>query len=107
MKIKIRRATASSTTETPAIASGENVAGEPILGSSQVGSTRYDTLYVGARDGSSWKKVAMSSFTPAFENADSGGVNASLGMYSLWFGTQAEYDAISQKDQNTFYFITE
>lgn len=106
MKIKIRRAAANSTTATPAIGT-ENVAGEPILGMCTVGSTQYDTMYVGARDGNSWKRVAMSSFTPAFENADSGGVNASLGMYSLWFGTQAEYDAISTKDQNTFYFITE
>lgn len=107
MKIKVRRATTSSTNPTPNIASGENVAGEPILGTCTVGSTQYDTMYVGARDGNSWKRVAMSAFTPAFENADSGGVNASLGMYSLWFGSQSDYDAITTKDPNTFYFITE
>ena len=43
------------------------------------------------------------STTPVYFN---GGV-ATACAFSMWSGTQAQYDAITTKDSNTFYFITE
>lgn len=34
-------------------------------------------------------------------------VNAASGTKTIWTGTQSEYDAVSTKDANTLYFITE
>lgn len=34
-------------------------------------------------------------------------ISGSIAMYDFWFGTQAQYDAITTKDPNTFYFINE
>lgn len=34
-------------------------------------------------------------------------INTQLDGKTIWTGTQAEYDAITTKDSNTLYFVTE
>ena len=100
MKIQIKRK--SGSTVLPATGS----AGEPILSTRAVGSSNPDSMYIRSLDGSSWKGIAMTAYTPGYENAESTTVSP-FSQYILWFGTQAQYDAITTKDSNTFYFITE
>lgn len=100
MKIQIKRKTGS--TVLPSTGS----AGEPILSTRAVGSSNLDSVYIRSLDGTSWKGIAMTAYTPGYENADSTTVSP-FSQYILWFGTQAQYDAITTKDANTFYFITE
>ena len=113
MKIKLKRRSSSNSAAVPTIASGEDIIGEPVWGKSTVGSTDYQTLFIGGTNNTTpstqeWKKVSMAEFTPAYENAGQNpSVSGSIAMYSFWFGTQTQYDAITTKDPNTFYFITQ
>lgn len=104
MKIQIKRK--SGSTVLPSTSAG---AGEPILSTSTIGdgSTAYDTMYIRNLSNNAWKKVSMADFTPAYEEAGSSSVTGAFGNYSLWFGTQAQYNAIATKDPDTFYFITQ
>ena len=105
MKIQIKRKTGNYATPTGTVNSGEPVLGTTTIGG---GSTQFDTLYIGGLGNNpSWKKVSMAEFTPAYVEQGESQVNFSIGMYSFWFGTQAQYNNIQTKDANTFYFITE
>ena len=101
MKIQFRRK--SGNTVLPA-AQG---AAEPILSTLTIGNNTYDTIYIRNLANTDWKAVAMTEFTPTYAEATSTDINASVGNYSFWFGTQAQYDAIQTKDPDTFYFITQ
>ena len=106
MKIQIRRKTGSTV-----LPSTENAgAGEPILSTTTIGTgasaTTHDTLYIRNLANTDWLRVAMSSFTPAYQNVNNSTVTP-FSQYTLWFGTQSAYDQISPKDNDTFYFITQ
>lgn len=100
MQIRIKRKGGST------VLPSTGASGEPILTTRTIGSSNPDAMYIRSLDGNSWKGVAMTAFTPGYENADSTTVSP-FSQYILWFGTQAQYDAITTKDTNTFYFITE
>ena len=100
MKIQIKRKTGST------VLPNTGSAAEPILMTRTVGSANPDAMYIRSLDGNSWKGVAMTAFTPGYEESASTTVSP-FSQYLLWFGTQQQYDAITTKDDNTFYFITQ
>ena len=51
-----------------------------------------------------WKKLATTSDIPTTLPANGGNANT-VGGYTIWVGTQSEYDAISSKSSTTIYFI--
>ena len=51
-----------------------------------------------------WKKLATISDIPTSLPANGGNANT-VGGYTIWTGTQSEYDAISSKSSTTIYFI--
>ena len=51
-----------------------------------------------------WKKLATISDIPTTLPANGGNANT-VGGYTIWTGTQSEYDAISSKSSTTIYFI--
>ena len=101
MKIQFRRK--SGNTVLPA-AQG---AAEPILSTLTIGNNTYDTIYIRNLANNAWKAVAMTDFTPSYEEVQSSSISSSIGNYNFWFGTQNQYDAIATKDPDTFYFITQ
>ena len=84
--------------------------GEPILAQRTIGGTTHDAIYISGNSATTnspdWKGVSMTSFTPIYETDSQSNVSP-FSQYILWFGTQADYDALTTKDDLTFYFITE
>ena len=56
------------------------------------------------RSAGEWKKLATISDIPTTLPANGGNANT-VGGYTIWTGTQSEYDAISSKSSTTIYFI--
>ena len=58
----------------------------------------------------SWKKVSVDGHTHNYAGSSSAGGAANnsdkVGGYSVWVGTQTQYDAISSKSSTTIYYIT-
>lgn len=100
MQIRIKRKNGST------VLPNTGASGEPILTTRTVGSSNPDAMYIRSLDGNAWKGVAMTAFTPGYEAGSTTTVSP-FSQYILWFGTQQQYDAITTKDDNTFYFITE
>lgn len=48
-----------------------------------------------------------SGFMSVVDKSNLDKITNALGDYKLWIGTKLEYDKISQKDDNTIYFIKE
>lgn len=104
MKLQVKRRTANDGAVTPS----SPVAGEPVLSRAVDSSNNtYDALYIGSRDGSSYKQVAMAEVTPSYNIDSSSSQTVTFADYSLVFCTQAQYNAMSAHDPATFYFITQ
>ena len=59
-----------------------------------------------SQEGDAWNATNMNDMETRIDNAFSG-VDNQLNGFSLWSGTQAQYNALGTYDNNTFYYITE
>ena len=104
MNIQVKKRTADSGAVTPA----SPVAGEPVLSRAvDPSNNTYDALYIGSRDGQSYKQIAMAEVTPSYSVDSSSSQTVTFADYSLVFCTQAQYNQMSVHDPATFYFITQ
>ena len=59
-----------------------------------------------SQEGDAWNATNMNGLETRIEDAFNG-VDAQLNGYTIWCGTQAQYDALGVYDNNTLYHITE